>query len=404
MPLLVLAAVCGFPGTIAAQNTLVSAKDNTHSVRASIGPFELSNADSSSTIRLQFAGQLRTVFESRDREPGKTRSEKSLMEARRIRLILSGTVSQPTLFYRLHLSAAPRSLELMDFYFNYKINDDFHLRYGQYKVPFTRYRIQSFQRLTLTDWALVTRYFGAERQMGLAVHNDYERPPEFSYALGLFTGVNARASHAVGLAEFYGVPTANPSDLAHPGPKSEFHPEFFLHLAHNAKGIRVRSDSDEDRGGLRYSTAISAAWDLDPVDYLDLAGRVAPELLVKYRGASASAIGYAGFSRVGEPAGTKLALLAALVQAAYRFSRSYEVSARYALVDFRQALLDDVRRVNERPAGEQVHCAQEVTAGFNLYIFQHTMKWQNDTVWLRQSFAGETRDDFVARSQFQLTF
>ena len=66
--------------------------------------------------------------------------------------------------FKLHLSTAPPSLELMDYYLNYRAKKE-HLqfRFGQYKVPFTRYRIQSFQRLTFVDWSIVTRYFRAER-------------------------------------------------------------------------------------------------------------------------------------------------------------------------------------------------------------------------------------------------
>ena len=63
-------------------------------VPAAIGPFEISNADSSSRIRLQFAGQLRMLFESKDQGSGKERTERSLMEARRLRLILDRVLDE----------------------------------------------------------------------------------------------------------------------------------------------------------------------------------------------------------------------------------------------------------------------------------------------------------------------
>ena len=169
----------------------------------------------------------------------------------------------------------------MDFYFNYQIGRHLQLRYGQYKVPFTHYRIRSFQRLTFVDWAITTRYFGAERQMGIALHNGYERPSECAYAFGIFTGVNARASHNTALARLYDQELPNRSDLSNPGPKAEFHPELFLHLSLNANGIRVRSDTDKERCGPRYSIGLSAAWDLDPVTGRDYVLRLAPELLIK---------------------------------------------------------------------------------------------------------------------------
>lgn len=87
-------------------------------VPAAIGPFEISSADSSSRIRLQFAGQLRMLFESNDRGSGEQRDERLLMEARRIRLTLTGSLLKPAFSYKLHLSTASHSLELMDYYFD----------------------------------------------------------------------------------------------------------------------------------------------------------------------------------------------------------------------------------------------------------------------------------------------
>jgi hypothetical protein len=372
--------------------------------QSTIGPFELSSADSSSRIRFQFATQLRMFFESDDQGPSNRRAEKLVMEARRIRPTLTGSLMKPSLSFKLHLSAAPHSIELMDFYFNYRIRSHLQFRFGQFKTPFTRYRIQSFQRLTFVDWSVVTRYFGAERQMGFAVHNGYELPEGLSYVAGLFTGVNARASHAVGLPELYGIDVSNPSDLAGSGPKAEFHPELFLHVAHNSKGIDIGSDSDEQGGSFRYSAGLSIAWDTDPVIRQDLTARVAPELLIKYWGASASFIGYAGYGEVGDPARTRLLILSGLAQTAYRITRCWEVSARYVVIDLRNALLYDVLEKTGKPIRDQILREHETTIGLNIYLIGHDLKWQNDTVWLRHKYGCESKDDIMVRSQFQLAF
>jgi len=146
------------------------------------------------------------------------------MRARRIRSTF--TVSRPEYetVFRLHLSPAPGSFELMDMYFNAGLTSQLQLRVGQYKMPFTRYRIQSFQRLTFVDWAIVTRYFGAGRQIGFSLHNGYEGPPRFAYAIGIFSGVIARAAHATGFPLLFGEKLTNPSDLSGSALKSEFHP------------------------------------------------------------------------------------------------------------------------------------------------------------------------------------
>ena len=392
---------------------------------ASVGPFELVSADSTSRLRLQFVGQLRMGYDSKDNGSGKARTKETGMEARRIRLTLSGSVFSSDLTYRLHLSTAPGSLELMDFYFNYRSRRWMEFRYGQYKVPFTRYRIQSFTGLTFADWAIVTKFFGAERQMGFALHNGYEKPPRWGYVFGVFTGVNARASHGIGVAKMYGEEVANPSNLADPGSRATFHPEVFVHLCYNGRGIAVQSDTDEEGGGLRYGASVSGAWDIDPTAYQDFSVRLAPELLIKYRGLSFFSVGYAGFAEVGAAQVNKLAMVGGLWQSAYRLNRRLEFSARYALVDFRDAVIDDARsraaaliagsqdelapaelaalKTQYKDAG-QVRREQEATLGCNVYLIGHALKWQNDASMLRHNRRAETRVDYQVRSQFQVAF
>jgi len=318
------------------------AENARESASGSPGPFRMQNADSSAVLSLRFAGQLRTDWESKDQPAGQDRTSTVTMQARRVRPSMTVDLPRQRIRFRLHLSTAPGSLELMDLYVNCGLGRHLQFRAGQYKVPFTRYRIQSFQRLTFVDWALTTRYFGAERQMGFSFHNGYERPPQTAYVLGVFSGVNARASHAVGLARIYGEAAANPSDLSNPGPRAEFHPELVGHFSYNQGGIQVRSDSDEQGGGLRCSLAMNLAWDLDPVAYHDLTFRAAPELLVKNRGVSLMGAGYAGLAKVGESGRKRWrwAMAGLLAQTSFRFNERYELSLRYAAVDFDEEVLD----------------------------------------------------------------
>jgi len=386
---------------------------------SSIGPFEIYNADSTSSIRFQFAGQLRLTFDSHDNGSSEDRTGELFMSARRIRLTLKGTIYNPDLSYKLHLSTAPKSLELMDFCFDYKFRPDMQFRFGQYKTPFTRYRIQSFQRLAFVDWAIVTKYFGSERQMGFAFHNGYEKPPAWGYVFGLFTGVNARASHALGLSRVYGEEISNPSNLADPGPYAKFHPELFLHFTHNANNIRINSNSDAEKTGLRYAVGISFAWDIDPTEFHDFSLRIAPEFLVKYRGLSILSVGYAGYSKIGNLSKMKLTMTGGLFQTAYRINKTYEISLRYAFINFDDKLTDDAHdralqlinaSGNDPDVLEQYKNAglvskeHEATLGSNLYLLGHRLKWQNDIGWLRHSREDNNRNDYLFRSQFQLTF
>jgi hypothetical protein len=394
-------------------------KTKTVSASSSIGPFELADKENNSKIKFQFASQLWLYYESRDNGSGKDRTTGLYMKARRIRLTLQGDIIDPNLSFKLHLSTAPKSLELMDLYFNYKLDNRLQFRFGQYKVPFTRYRIQSFQRLVFIDWAITTQYFGAERQMGFAFHNGYEKPLAWGYEIGMFTGVNARASHAIGLPKVYAEEIVNPSDLVDSGPTAEFHPELFLHISRNANNIQVQLSTDAERGDLRYSIGMSAAWDMDPTEFQDFRYRFAPEFLVKYQGVSLSGTGYAGYSDVNEPSQTELTMLGGLVQTSYRIDKSYEVCLRYAVVDFRDVLTDyakaraqqliedsgnDPDVIKQYQNAGIVNREEEITLGFNKYIIEHFLKWQIDFGRLKHLRDTETRNDYLIRSQFQLTF
>lgn len=401
------------------------------STTKSVGPIQVYSADSSVIMRIQFAGQLRMDWKSTDRGSDSDREHMYFMQARRVRPSVTIKLPEERMVFRLHLSTAPGSLELMDLHFDYHFHRHVQFRVGQYKIPFTRYRIQSFQRLTFVDWAIVTKYFGAERQMGFSFHNGYEQPPRLAYEFGVFGGTNARESHAVGLSKVYGEDTVIPSDLAGHGPRGKFHPEVVARFSYNPGGIRVRSDSDEQRGGLRYSLGFNLAWDMEPVVYHDLVLRAATEMLVKHRGASFMAAGYTGWAEIGESSTTQQAMTGLLIQTALRFSQRYELSMRFAMVDIDETVTDAalaraqglITNAEGRLADEIISQAevdeliaqyqnagrirkeQELTVGFNLYVLGHSLKWQSDVGWLRYSMrVGSARDDIILRSQFQIAY
>ncbi|MCB2229774.1 OprO/OprP family phosphate-selective porin [bacterium] len=388
------------------------------SVSATIGPFETANRDSTAVLRLQLASQLQTYWETRDNGGGTQRESGLFMRARRIRPSLTLSLPERHLLFRLHLSTAPGAIELMDLYFDARLHNSFSVRAGQFKIPFTRYRIQSFQRLTFVDWSTVTRYFGAERQMGLALHNGYERPPRYAFVFGLFSGVNARASHGTGIALLHGEKIVNISDLSGSASNSEFHPELVLHLAYNSRGIDVGSDSDPDGGPLRVSIAASAACDMDAAMYEEPSVRVAQEFLFKCRGVSLMTAGYLSFMRKYDWYRTKLALSGFLIQTSIRVSQRVDIAARYAMVDVddnvalmarsRAAAIiadtDDPDVSARYKSAGKVQREQEATIGCNYYLDGDNLKLQNDFGFLGTDRLDHDRTVFQVRSQLQLSF
>ena len=386
---------------------------------SAIGPFELANKDSTASLQVQFAAQLRADLYTSDGA-----EDKLTMEARRIRLSLSGFLASPELTYKTQLSFAPNSNELLDIYVNYAYCYCMQFRFGQFKVPFTEYRLGSFQNLTLADWSIATRYFGAERQMGFAVHNGYRNVYGRGYTFGVFTGVNARASHAVGIPVIYGEKISNPSDLSEKTSKMKFHPELIGKLSYRYKPEGGKFDA----GG-----ALSAAWDIDPTDYQDFSIRLAPEILVTYNRFTVNGLGYFGFVDMHDPSITKLGVTGYLLELKGRVTDKIDLSARYTKIDIEDFLSADARTraqdiIDRASSDYQLYPSpytetllaeiskqyanagdlkniQEFTAGVSYMLIRHHLKWQNDFVLNREENISDVSEDEIhIRSQFQLVF
>jgi hypothetical protein len=387
-----------------------------------IGPFVIGTKDGNFELRFGLAAQLQTRVDFLDQGSDEDYRTVDNMEIRRMRPTVRGSFLQNHIGFYLHLSTAPGSLEFMDYYLDFRFSPNVRLRTGQWKIPFTRYRIQSFQNLTFVDWALVTKYFGAERQMGFCLHNGTENPEKWQYELGVFTGGNARAAHAVGLpGTVYRVTIENPSDLADSGPKQSFHPELVAHFAYNSGGINVSSDTDMNRGPFRFMAGLSGTWDFEPVYTEDLTGRLAAEFLLKAHGFSFFTVGYAGF--VEDMDGDLLpGMTGGLMQGSWLFTERCEVALRYAQTYFDRELREDAGfradRLIAAAADQDERAAltaqyakagtvvreHEATLSFNVYIIGRHLKCQNDFSWVRTVLTDADKDDFRYRLQLQLSF
>jgi len=397
-----------------------------------IGPFEIKSADGQSSLQFNLAAQLLFHFDSKELSekktdenpnPGNYRDNTGTVEMRRIRPQIRGMVLTQDLEYNLQLSMVPGNIELIDFYLNYRIVDHARFRLGWYKIPFTRYRIQSFKELTLPDWSIVTKYFGAERQFGLSIHNGYEKPMEVEYEFGVFTGQNSRASHAVALPKLYGEEAPNPSSLTDPAAQNQWHPEVVWRVAWNPGGIVTRTDTDFEGGSARVSLGLSGAWDFRPKRYIDLNLRVAPEFLLKAYGFSMSLVGYVATQKMGDSlSNTQLAFAGGLAQASYLIAKRYELAARYSFVSTNSETREDAFNrgqniINDPENAEDVEALkkqydklgqtkyeQELCGGFNVYIIGSSLKWNTDVSYLPRTTLKDRRDDVRVRSQIQVAF
>jgi len=366
---------------------------------------QLYHDDRGNDVRLQIGTQLQMEFKSQDRGSHADNVNTTVMRLRSLRPVLTGTMLDGRLSLKLHLNVVPGAFEWLDVTFDYRFRQQFQLRYGVFKMPFTHYRMISKLRLQQVDWAITSKYFGCERQWGFALHNGFDKPPRWGYVLAVGTGENSRASHGIGIAMAYGAELSNTSDLAGDGGAVQFHPELFGQISYNSPGIDISSETDRERTGLRYSVALSGAWDLDPVPTVDFSHRVAPEFLIKFRGLSVTGVAYAGWSEMGEDLSSRLAMRGGLAHVGYRLSDRYEVALRYAAVSMTDDLKEDalVHALLEGTSAwyETWDLKEDYGLVFNIYFLEHQLKLQNGVQFLKTAV---DRTDVLVQSQFQLWF
>ena len=387
--------------------------------RSKLQPFRTTAADGSN-LELGFAGQLRATVTNSGEHWDDDRETEEAVELRRVRLLLRGGFFGDRLRFGLQLSLAPAAPELMDLWADYSFAAPMRLRVGQYKIPFTRYRWQSFSHLLFADWPIAANHFGSERQLGLMLHNGQKDDTPWSYALGVFTGQNARASFAKGIADAHGERLQSPSNFRTPGEPMSIHPEVVARVSHNSPDIDAKSNSDEKGGGLRHLVGLSAAWDLDATQAEEFSERLAAEVLLKYEGVSLSLVGYAGMFRP-EVGLQDLGSVGATGELGWRFLPSLEVAGRFSRVDLTTALRQSARSRADRiiaeadPAEQEALTRQYAAAGkidsyeetalaLSWYLVGHSLKWQNEVAILRCDSSRRPAEDIRFRSQVQVVF
>lgn len=333
-----------------------------------------------------------------------------LVELRRLRPTLRLSALDGRLLAQVGLNTTPAALEVIDAWAEYAVTPALRLRGGQAKVSFTSYRMRPFTELAFVDWALVTRYFGGERQLGFELHNRGGAVAPIEFAAGLWSGATMRAAHGQGVAPVYAEAIENHSDLRAPHPPESPHPELVGRLLwRRPRGARVHVEA-----------GISALVDLRPVAAHDLRAAFAPEVTVDVGPWRVGATGYLGLGDLVERAGLGL-LGGALAEVQLRAHERVSVAVRYARVDRSEPLVGDARaraarlvaaapvaqRVDVRrryaDAGEVVS-EHELTAGIVVRLVGATVVWQSDLAWLRVDRREGARDELRGRTQLQLAY
>jgi len=313
------------------------------------------------------------------------------------RLKLSGHVFSPRVGYQVQADFGNKGQPaLISAYGDFGlVQGILHLRAGQWERPFSRQQITSSGNFHLVDRAITDKAFGAGRDIGIALHNDYEKSPKLEWALGLFNGTGDKPwfeGDVTSTVNADGTVTSEASSKsAFTNVPDKFKPALVARIGFNTGGIKGYSEADLEGGPLRFAMAASAQANFDNDDSGAAAVRAEIDYILKAHGFSLDGAFYVASVEEEDGKGfsdQEYGAWGLHAQAGYVIAKHVEPVVRYALVD-----LD----------GDDNN-TQEVLGGIAAYFFKHNVKWIAEAgPVLREDAAGDLAD-FVLRTQVQLGF
>ena len=384
-----------------------------------LGPVRLKVGKTDDWIGFGFATQLEFDYDQQFPGAGLEKDSSETLQFRRIRLTLSSSFIEGRIRSRFQINATPSAFELIDMWFAFTRFKFATMRIGQFKIPYDRYRAQSFAVLSFVDWASTTRMFGSERQIGveaLASGGFWN----LEYAFGIFTGVNARAAHGVGIAEVYGEVPQNPSSFGSGEVVTEFHPELAGRVAKNFGEINTDTNSDvTGTKELRHSVGVGFAWDARPNATQDLGVRLSAEWLGKIRHFDINVVTYLAWYEPWQGGKILFGPLGVMGEVGYRFTLMWELAARYSITYLTPWLRSDARSYGEFQIanatdmaqaqaqyganGDQTTAAELALAG-TAHIIGNSLKTVFEVAWQNELWEQGLRNGLRINLQLQFLF
>ncbi len=239
----IVTILAGFSG-IAAAEPLTASYDKAVVLATEDGGFKL---------RLNLRNQFRVeVTRIDDDEPA------SRIYVPRSRLSLDGNVFGPDTRFKLELGLgdAGSFSFLKDVYVERAVGPVW-ARIGQWKRPFNRQELVADFGSAFNERAITARFAGGGRDLGVAIHNDYEASPDgLEWVLGVFNTFSGGADRPI-TSDVDVPPTTFPVDFA---------PAIVARAGWNTGGIKGYSEIDLEGGPLRLGVGVSYKIDLADVD------------------------------------------------------------------------------------------------------------------------------------------
>lgn len=369
-----------------------SAQDETSSTWGK----RLSFAASDSTFAFKFGFRFQTLYDGRYNLD--TDVYEDAMMIRRTRLKFDGWAIDPKIVYKLELAVSNRDQRsghndesgntaniVLDAVVKWNFAENWHVWWGQTKLPGNRERVISSQNLQFVDRSLVNSRFNLDRDVGVQLRhksandkfrqilaismgqgrNVIDRNPSEGYQLtGRFEFLPMGSF--TGKGDYFG------SDL-----KRETTPKLSIGITGDLNTNAVRS-----RGNLGGFVTVSETDET----YLptDLKSFIA-DMMFKYNGISAMS------EFVKRTAGNNEDLYGTgsgfVFQMGYLFPSNWEIAGRFTDIN-----ADDTHSV----FADQ----KEYTLGLSRYISGHDLKFQSDISY--QTFAGQPTEYLIFRFQTEI--
>jgi phosphate-selective porin OprO and OprP len=316
---------------------------------------------------LKITGRVQPFYNLLRTETPANKNVANFFEIRRARLVLEGNIHTKKLLYKMQSDFGKGYVTLKDFHADVELTKDVWLRAGQWKRPFSRQQINSSGRLEIADRSITDRAFGAGRDIGVAIRNDYEKSPDLEWIVGVFNGTGdaAALTSTTMIDPMTGAATTT-TGLPTNVPK-EFKPAVIGRVGINRGGLKGYSEADLEGGPLRFGAAASV-WLEGDYDENDQSNqKVEVDGVVKVEGLSLSGGVYYMTEQDGESVSDFTAsLLGFHAQAGYFLvPKHWQAVGRFGLITDQN-----------RPDGvdKTLRDQQEISVGGNYYGFGHDAK------------------------------
>lgn len=152
--------------------------------------FFIASNDGAFLLQTSFKFQTRFISNHAN-QPANTDEEESGFQQRRTEIYIAGHVFDPNLSFKVKFEASRSSGDVSgdDIYVNYKLNDIWQVRLGQFKAPFLREFMVSSGRQQAVERSFVNNVFNVNRSQGLQLSGKWDF---LSLAVMLHDGANAK--------------------------------------------------------------------------------------------------------------------------------------------------------------------------------------------------------------------